>query len=56
MLRNKKKLNSFNLMARFIAKNKIGLINHKTNKKSVHRFFIETNRFLRFKRKYNFNY
>ena len=55
MLKNKKKLNSLNSMTSFITKNKIGLINHKTNKKSVHRFFIETNRFLKFKPNYNLN-
>lgn len=55
ILKNNKKLNSFNLMIKFITKNKIGLINHKTNKKSVRRFFIETNRFLRFRREYNLN-
>ena len=48
-LQVKKLLNSYNLKINFIKKNKIGLINEKNNKKSVNRFFIETNKFLKFK-------
>ena len=48
-LKNKKFLNNYNSKINFIKKNKIGLINEKNNKKSVNRFFIETNKFLKFK-------
>lgn len=51
-LQDGKNLNNYNSKVNFITKNKIGLINHKTDKKSVDRFFIETNRFLRFKYQY----
>lgn len=48
-LQSRKLLNTYNSKINFIQKNKIGLINEKNNKKSVNRFFIETNKFLRFK-------
>ena len=48
-LQTKKNLNNYNSKVNFINKYKIGLINHKKDKKSVDRFFVETKRFLRFK-------